>query len=525
MSRHNQHIIRKQTVNLRVSRHDNSLALQQRFLRLVEEQLLPRLEPVFDRLAGPDEWIELDKLDIDLGYLAPDAPDRVWLDKAFQAYKIALEQHLDKPDTRRARATTQKGDLLAFFLTRGVLPWWAGGEKLETLIRPHLSALATRLPSLLASATARRRWVLQFDDAIQAEAFATPAERVWGPEGSQPLLPFTLEAWLTLFPGQLRRELRNTYWESQWETLIRADKLPAGRLPEQFRQGLSRLPDTASLEQTLELLLVSATWTSLPEAVKEQLLRVWAERWQALFHTLSTATQKKAGQTKRQLLQGLGRRFPREKSRLAKVFGQPHSEPMTSESWHGPPTIAVPAQRQVERRPDVPGSPDPDGLFVPLAGIVLAHPFLPAFFGRLGLLTDGQFSGEPARERAVHLLYHAATGLQHPPEEELPLLKLLCGMAFETPLERELDLSETEQTETRQLLLALAGQCDALSGATPDDLRGSFFIRDGKLHRGDLGWNLTVETKTWDILLTRLPWGLSPVMHTWMQEMVWVDWV
>ena len=182
-------------------------------------------------------------------------------------------------------------------------------------------------------------------------------------------------------------------------------------------------------------------------------------------------------------------------------------------------------QPQVDRQPENPRTvPDPDGLFVPLAGIVLVHPFLPAFFGRLGLLTGGQFPDEATRERAVHLLYHAATGLQHPAEEELPLLKLLCGLDFETPIERELDLNEPERSETRQLLQAVITQWAVLEGSAPDDLRGSFFVRDGKLRRGDMGWNLTVETKTWDILLTKLPWGLSPVMHTWMTEMVWVDW-
>ncbi|HOY16500.1 MAG TPA: contractile injection system tape measure protein, partial [Haliscomenobacter sp.] len=96
----NQHVILKQTLQLQISRRDNHLALQQRFLRLVEEKLMPRLEPVFDRLVGPDEWVELDELAIDLGCLAPQESDQIWLDKAFRVYVEALEQHLAKLNSR-----------------------------------------------------------------------------------------------------------------------------------------------------------------------------------------------------------------------------------------------------------------------------------------------------------------------------------------------------------------------------------------------------------------------------------------
>ena len=39
---------------------------------------------------------------------------------------------------------------------------------------------------------------------------------------------------------------------------------------------------------------------------------------------------------------------------------------------------------------------------------------------------------------------------------------------------------------------------------TIDELRGSFFIREGKLKTADLGWHLTVETKSYDMLMNTL---------------------
>ena len=156
--------------------------------------------------------------------------------------------------------------------------------------------------------------------------------------------------------------------------------------------------------------------------------------------------------------------------------------------------------------------------------MVLCHPFLPAFFERLKLLEGEQFRNEAARERAVHLLYFLAAGRQNPAEQETVLLKLLCGMELGRPIEKEAALSETEKAEANRLLESMIQNWDALEGSCPDDLRGSFLIRAGKLQKNEMGWQLKVEQQAFDILLGQLPWGLSPVLHPWMPEMLWVEW-
>jgi hypothetical protein len=33
-----------------------------------------------------------------------------------------------------------------------------------------------------------------------------------------------------------------------------------------------------------------------------------------------------------------------------------------------------------------------------------------------------------------------------------------------------------------------------------------------------------VETKSYDVLMNTLNWGLSPIQYPWMEKMLWVDW-
>ncbi|MBK9337429.1 MAG: hypothetical protein IPM98_13020 [Lewinellaceae bacterium] len=514
------HIIRRQAVRLQVSRRDNVLALQQRFLQLMEERVLPRLEPVFDRLAGPGEWIELDKLDVDLGHLAPDESDQVWLDQIVGAYTAALERHITASDTFRVTPAARATDLLVFFLKNGALPWWAAGQRIEAVVREHLPAVAEYLPALLESAVARQRWVRQFDDALQTETFRAVAKRLFRTAPPEQILPVSLTEWLNLFPDAPRRALRNSYWETLWEALLQPATFPESWLSVLLRQTIALLPANPTVwAKTLDQWLDSSVFAALPESVKEQFVQAFAAILTPQHGTIPPESGHGTPGQLREMLYRYVRHFPGTEARPA-TAADDHPVSAWTRFEEVQPRRDAPAARLKSRLPVT----EAEGLLVPLAGIVLIHPLLPAFFEHAGLLHAGKFADEAARERAVHLLYHAATGLQHPFEEELPLLKLLCGMELQTPVERSLDLTDAEQTETLRLLQALSSQWDALEGATPDDLRGSFLVREGKLQHSDPGWRLTVEEKPWDILLTKLPWSVSPVLHAWMRDMLWVDW-
>jgi hypothetical protein len=165
---------------------------------------------------------------------------------------------------------------------------------------------------------------------------------------------------------------------------------------------------------------------------------------------------------------------------------------------------------------------EPSGILVDNAGVVLVHPFLPRFFEGLGLATADELV-EPGR--AVCLLHHLATGELTAPEHHLALAKVLCGMRLDEPTEADAGLTEAETEETTALLDAAIGHWRALGGSSPDALRAEFLTRPGALETDPEGdWLLRVESRSVDLLLDQLPWGLSLVKLPWMRRLLRVEW-
>jgi Contractile injection system tape measure protein len=165
------------------------------------------------------------------------------------------------------------------------------------------------------------------------------------------------------------------------------------------------------------------------------------------------------------------------------------------------------------------------GLFVNQAGLVLLHPFLRNYFDAVGLLNGDSFQDESAQQTAIYLLHYLATRQTDAPEYELVLPKLLCGWLLNEPVNREIELPTAALMEGEHLLQTAINYWQALKSTSPDGLRQGFLQREGKLTRSSDGnWKLQVEQKSIDILLSRLPWGLSMVKLPWMDELLIVEW-
>ena len=163
-----------------------------------------------------------------------------------------------------------------------------------------------------------------------------------------------------------------------------------------------------------------------------------------------------------------------------------------------------------------------EGIFVANAGLVLLHPFLPQLFRALAI-ADGNRLLKP--ERALALLHYLATGLMPAPEYELVLPKLLCDIPLAMPVAMLKELLEDEIREVDALLEAVVRHWAALGDASIDSLRGTFLLRPGKVsRRRDGDWQVQVEYSSFDILLNRLPWGISMFQLPWMQSLCWVEW-
>ena len=186
---------------------------------------------------------------------------------------------------------------------------------------------------------------------------------------------------------------------------------------------------------------------------------------------------------------------------------------------------AAPPERQ-SLAVAAPVATSPDSQLVPLAGLVLLHPYLPRLLKGCGLVdAPGRTLSEAALPRACALLHALACGDAAPAEHQLPLIKLLLGRAPDHALTGSLPHpTATDREEIDSLLSAVRSHWTALGNTSAGGLRLSFLQRRGLLRRADGAWQLQLQAEGFDVLLKLLPWSISLVKLPWMALPLMVDW-
>ncbi|VVD72000.1 hypothetical protein PPN31114_00659 [Pandoraea pneumonica] len=167
------------------------------------------------------------------------------------------------------------------------------------------------------------------------------------------------------------------------------------------------------------------------------------------------------------------------------------------------------------------------------AGAVLLWPFLSRLWEVFDLMEayweDGhrrsRFVSDAAVERAVLMLHYVVSGRTEAPEYDLVMHKLLCGLPSSVPVARHIEVTAQEDTIINDLLRSMIQHWSAIGSTSPEGLREAFLQRAGVLSLGENGWHLKVERTAFDVLLERLPWGISTVHLSWMPQPLWVQWV
>ncbi len=176
-------------------------------------------------------------------------------------------------------------------------------------------------------------------------------------------------------------------------------------------------------------------------------------------------------------------------------------------------------QQHVQRRFD-----DVEEQYIENAGLVILWPFLSPFFENVGLTETNQFKDGEAVQRAVALLQYLASEETDPPEYDLVLNRILCGMDLERVFHLDAPVSETEAQECTQLIQSVIAQVPILKKMSVSGFRGTFLIRKGVLSRGNGAWLLRVERATFDVVLDRFPWGMNWIKLPWMTIPLQVEW-
>jgi len=183
------------------------------------------------------------------------------------------------------------------------------------------------------------------------------------------------------------------------------------------------------------------------------------------------------------------------------------------------PTSGPPASEQGKRQ-----FPIDEPCYVRNAGVVLLWPFLGRYFEMLGMLEGRRFRDIDAINRAVYLLQYLVDGDTGVAEFELLLNKLLCGLDPAAPVSNDFRITEKESQLSLELLHGVNQNWPPLRNTSTAGLRESFLQREGRLLRREDGWSLTVSAKSYDVLLDTLPWSVSTIRLSWMQQALHVAW-
>jgi hypothetical protein len=166
-----------------------------------------------------------------------------------------------------------------------------------------------------------------------------------------------------------------------------------------------------------------------------------------------------------------------------------------------------------------------DAIYIENAGLVILHPFLSELFTRIGMLVDKKWKDVYSQHAGTIVLEYLATGKEEFAEFNLPLNKILCGMAVDDVLQPAEELPGYVKSECDELLTDVIHHWSILKNTSIEGLRETFLQRNGKVTKVENGWLLNVERKGVDILLNNLPWGIGTIKLPWTNEQLHVEWI
>lgn len=431
--------------------------------RWQRERLPTLLDQWLDAPAYRGMRLRIDKIELDIEDLDFQQMDAEWAAKVEPRLREAVARALKEAAAEALPQEADAAEQLLFFLQSGRLPWQADAgnrEAIPALLR-QLMAAARPVPAALI------RWIAQN---------LTAQGRLIGHADDD-----SLTAWM--------------------------EKTAGLRVGQRIRQ---------SWQSVLQLYAAS------PAARQ----RFWQEVWAAvsLYADESAQAQAIEALEKRFIADAHGATEELEKRSIAKTPTPAAANTSVTSSEKPSGEKRGPDRERPSIEPDAPAAPD-EAWPVPNAGAVLLAPFLPALWTQLGWTADKRFVDEERTWLAVQMIAFLCDGQEGlPPEYQLTLPKILCGLPPDACFNPARDLNEAERAEGEALLKAVLEQAPGLGLRSTPALRGSFLWREGLLRSGAAYWQLQVAPETHDILLNRLPWNFQIVKHPWMETAVYVEW-
>ncbi len=170
---------------MELPREAGAVALQRRASRVFQEQVLPRLDEVFSRIAPADRVVRIERLELDLGEIAEANWERDFVEKCVEQIAHQVAEKAFEVDAEESVKTLSAEEnavaVFRYFLEMGVLPWYAKYltlSELEQMVGKNLISGSTfwgqEIRHLLKqNEQALQRLVWQFSVAFVEKVIAT----------------------------------------------------------------------------------------------------------------------------------------------------------------------------------------------------------------------------------------------------------------------------------------------------------------------------------------------------------------
>lgn len=559
------HIIHKQKVLLKTRRNHDFFHFQARVGSLFQNELAVGLNALFDEFVSSEQIIRIENLQLHLGHLQSENFEQNFKKSFFNEIKKELSKikskagFQDEASTISVHQSLREGFI--YFLKYGTLPWYNSIKKIvdwETLMLSTFTVddWALSIKFLQEERIVRpiviERLVEQFSNEFLEKIFILIAPEFkdnWK-EIFEDLVAFCISLkpvgnfqicaaiWVTCFTSISNSKKGEGMLSIIVTKLFNQVGVGTGDHGEFEINSWEHIAETrvvrAAIKQFVEDLLSSKgkevstekfergenSKTPIDDQINDTALQKWVENTDG-----NNITNKSDyGESDENNTSGsIEKNGKGELSEKVEDENKSLDEAEMNESEERDNNVV-----QIEKRKKRLNEIDKDAIaetqYVSNSGIVILHPFLEAYFTELDLLQGRQFINLHASARAVLLLHYLATGEEEVAEFELVLEKVLCGYPPNETLSNKLELSEKEKEELLKLLESVIGYWPPLNNTSISGLRDTFIQRQGRLSPKENGWHLTVEQKTVDILLGKLPWGFSTIRQPWMEAVLNVDW-
>ncbi|MBQ4818576.1 contractile injection system tape measure protein [Aquimarina sp. MMG016] len=542
------HLIGKQILELEINSSKDAYAIQQKMSQLVQKELSPALNKLFDTLVDKNTMILLDSIEVDIGDINLENGDfNKIIDKIVLLLKETIEDKLKNIDSKKNikkpfnRKQIQKflnGDRNEFLnkKTSEVEQKYTNGS----LYDKETNHIERRLPKEAINQPLRRyyfeAWLHWLGKGV-LPSYVIPPENDWITSVLE-TLGLDIDA-VTI----LEKKLKKSSVASQ-RLILQHSSQDLKSIVELYT-GFSQASLLKVFDEIEQIFVrhKSIVQDSLLISFRELEIKIWKEIFEiVIFKRQKINTISIVKETINQLvLENVINGIQLQKIVKEEVQKKKSKDYATLIEIFDKDTIyeevedGAAIKDEIENRKDslkeetveediISNEELVSPQYFKNAGMVLLHPFLSHFFKKLNLIEGKDFINHVTRSKAVLLLHFLATGEEQPKEYDMVLSKFLCEMPTNIPLDHTLIITEKEKEESDALLQAVVEHWGALGGTSPDGLREGFLSREGKLEREQTGWKLYIEQKTLDILLDKLPWNISIIKLPWMKEMLKVEW-